>query len=226
MGGIGPESSVVYYRSIIDRYKSKLGTGDYPELIINSINMTEMLSHINNGNESGLIGFLVEKLKVIDSAGADFAAMASNTPHLVFDQVAERTGIPLVSIVEETIKVIKISGLKRIGLFGTRTTMSTGFYARVAARYDIEVVTPTSSDQNIIHGIYMNELIYNNISKECKGRLIQQAQKLQKREDITGLVLGGTEFQLVLSQKDFSELTIFDTTDIHVNSIVNRMVEL
>jgi len=108
IGGVGPESSIEYYRLIIKRFQEKLDTKDYPELVINSINMTEMLGYVFTNKLDRLTDFLSERIKILESAGVDFAAIASNTPHIVFDKLAERVKIPLISIVEETCKVIKI----------------------------------------------------------------------------------------------------------------------
>jgi aspartate racemase len=104
IGGIGPESSIEYYRLIIKRFQDRLGTKDYPEMLIHSINMTEMIDYVFNSQLDKLVDFLVDKIIVLESSGVDFGAIASNTPHIVFDRLAEKTAIPLISIVEETCK--------------------------------------------------------------------------------------------------------------------------
>ena len=140
IGGIGPESSIAYYRLIVKEFQDKLNTKDYPELVMHSINMTEMLSYVYADKLDELCDFLVTRVDLLESSGVDFAAMASNTPHIVFDQLSERSGIPLISIVEETCKSVKEKGLNRVGLFGTKSTMTAGFYQETAKRHGIGTI--------------------------------------------------------------------------------------
>ena len=107
IGGIGPESTIEYYRQIIKRFQQKLNTKDYPELIINSIKMTEMLGYVFNNQLDKLVDFLAFRIEVLEKSGAEFAAIASNTPHIVFDRLAERVNVSMISIVEEASKEIQ-----------------------------------------------------------------------------------------------------------------------
>ncbi|MDO9512157.1 MAG: amino acid racemase [Bacteroidales bacterium] len=225
IGGIGPESSIEYYRSIIRHFQEQLGTKDYPEITIHSINMTEMLAYVFNNQLEQLVSFLLDKLKILELAGVDYAAIASNTPHIVFDKLAEKTAVPLISIVEETCKVVQQKNLKRVGLFGTKSTMTFGFYNRIAVKNGIEIIIPNSENRDYIHNKYMGELIFNDINLDTKQRLIEIAFELKEKESIQGLILGGTELPLILKQSDFNDIELFDSTQIHVNSIVKRMIE-
>jgi aspartate racemase len=225
IGGVGPESSIEYYRLIIKRFQERLDTKDYPELTIHSINMTEMLSYVFNNQLDNLIDFLADRIKILELSGVDYGAIASNTPHIVFDKLAERTSIPLISIVEETCKVISTKKLKRVGLFGTKSTMTNGFYNRVAERFGIDIIIPDSVRQDYIHEKYMSELVFNKILPDTKQRLIEIVKEIKEKGLIQGLILGGTELPLILKQSDFNDIEIFDTTKIHVESIVTRMIE-
>jgi len=113
IGGIGPESSIEYYRLIIKLFQDRLRTNDYPEFIINSINMTEMLSYVFNNQLDRLVDFLADKILILEKAGVDYGAIASNTPHIVFERLAERVNVPLINIVEETCKSIAGKSMKR-----------------------------------------------------------------------------------------------------------------
>jgi aspartate racemase len=225
IGGVGPESSIEYYRLIIKRFQERLDTKDYPEIIINSINMTEMLSFVFNNQLDQLTDFLADKIVTLQQAGVDFAAIASNTPHMVFDRLNEKVSLPMISIVEETCRFIKFKGLRKVGLFGTKSTMTKGFYQKAAGQYGIELIIPVPEDQDYIHEKYMTELVFNKIEPDTKNRLLQIAGKLIDKESIEGLILGGTELPLILNQSDFNDIMIFDTTKIHVESIVSKMIE-
>jgi aspartate racemase len=225
IGGIGPESSIEYYRLIIRRFQDKLSTKDYPELIINSINMTEMLSFVFTNQLDHLVDFLACKIKTLESAGVDYGAIASNTPHIVFEKLAGKVKIPLISIVEETCKEINRNKLQRVGLLGTKSTMSNGFYNKTAEKFGIDIIIPKAEKQDYIHSKYMSELLFNKIMPETKKQLIQIVRELKEKESIEGLILGGTELPLILNQIDFADIMILDTTQIHVESIVAKMIE-
>jgi aspartate racemase len=225
IGGIGPESSIEYYRLIIKRFQDRLSTKDYPEIIISSINMTEMLSYVFNNQLDKLVDFLLNRLKTLEKAGVDYGAIASNTPHIVFERLTDKVKIPLISIVEEACKLINDKKMQRIGLLGTKSTMTSGFYNKVAKKYNIEILIPEPDKQDFIHDKYMSELVFNKIIPETKKQLIHIVRDLKEKESIEGLILGGTELPLILNQSDFRDIEILDTTKIHVESIVTRMIE-
>lgn len=225
IGGVGPESTIEYYRLIINRFQERLNTKDYPEIIINSINMTEMLNCLFNNELDNLVNLLIDKIKILEKSEVDYVAIASNTPHIVFDNLADKVKIPLISIVEETCKVINVKNIKRVGLLGTKFTMTSGFYNKVADKYGIEIVIPDIKNQDYIHEKYMTELLINKIVPETKEHLIQIVRTLKEENLIDGLVLAGTELPLILNQSDFDDIEILDTTKIHVESIVSKMIE-
>lgn len=225
IAGIGPESTIEYYRSIIKIFKEKTITNDYPEIILNSINFTKMFNFVLSDDFDGLVIFMKDQIDILENAGAKYVVLASNTPHIVFDRLVKTAKVPMISIVEETCRVIASKGIKKVALFGTKSTMSKGFYQHVASKYDIEIVIPNNDLQNYIHNKYMNELLIKKILPETKQKLIEITEDLKVEMNIEGLILGGTELPFILSQNDFSNIEIFDTTEIHVNSIVNKMLE-
>jgi aspartate racemase len=224
LGGIGPQSTIEYYRLVIKRFQERLSTNAYPEFIINSINMTEMLSYVFNNQLDKLVNFLTYKIKILEKAGVEYGAITSNTPHIVFERLIDNVKIPLISIVEETCKIIANKKLRRVGLIGTKSTMTTGFYNKVAKKYDIEIVIPEPDKQEFIHNKYMTELVFNKILPGTKKQLIQIVRELEGKESIEGLILGGTELPLILSQSNFRDIQVLDTTRIHVESIVTKMM--
>jgi len=225
IGGIGPESTIEYYRLIIKKFQKKLNTENHPELLILSINMKEMIGYAFNNKTEELIDFLTKRISILEKSEVDCIALASNTPHIVFDELAQRTKTRMISIVEETCKEIENNEIKKIGLFGTKSTMNHGFYQSIAEKYGIEIITPGREKQTYIHDKYINELVQNKIIPETKKELINIAETLREEYGIEGLILGGTELCLTLSQSDFQSLRIFDTTEIHVESIVNAMTQ-
>ena len=224
IGGIGPESTVAYYRLLVQLFQERLDTKHYPELVLHSIDMTKMLDHVFNDQLEELVNFLAQKIELLEQAHVDYVALASNTPHLVFEQLAASVNVKLISIVEATCHVIAASGIQKVGLLGTKSTMSKGFYQRIGEKQGIQMVIPNEAQQNYIHEKYMSELVFNQIIPDTKAQLIQIVNELAEHEQIEGIVLGGTELPLILEQADFQRLKVFNTTEIHVNAILDKML--
>ena len=147
IGGIGPESTIEYYRLLVAAYRARVPDGSYPSIIINSIDMKTMLSLIEANEFAKVTEYLVGEIQKLASGGAQYGLLAANTPHVVFDEIRRQSPIPLVSIVEATCEGARRLGLKRLGLFGTRFTMRGQFYANVFSKADIALVIPSLEEQ-------------------------------------------------------------------------------
>jgi aspartate racemase len=223
VGGIGPESTIDYYRKIIAAYCEYDINGNYPKIIINSINMSEMLKSLGAGRLDDIADNLVVEFGKLAAAGADFGLLASNTPHIVFDKVRESSPLPLISIVEATCNKVKEVGLQRVALFGTKFTMNGRFYDQVFLQHNIQVFIPNDIDQSFIHEKYLEELVKGKILDDTKYKLLEIALKMKKEHNVQGLILGGTELSLILQNGDAPGIYIFDTTDAHVESILEAL---
>jgi aspartate racemase len=224
IGGISPESTIEYYRFIVASYREKKHDGSFPAMIINSINMKKMRDLIEANDLPSLTDSLLGEIRKLAQAGADFGLLAANTPHIVFDEVQRQSPIPLLSIVEATCDAAKTLGLKRAGLIGTRFTMQGRFYPEIFSRQGIALVVPDLSDQDIIHDKYMSELIYGVFLPETREKFLAIVDRLKDREGIEGLILGGTELPLILRDAAGRGIPFLDTTRIHAERAVARML--
>jgi aspartate racemase len=226
IGGIGPESTIEYYRSIVAAYREQTRDGSYPQLVINSVNMKRLVDMFSADDRAGAALYLAGEVAKLARAGADFALLSANTPHIVFDEVQARTSIPLISIVRATVDAAKGLGLKRLGLFATRFTTRAGFYTEALAAEGITLALPREDEQEYIHDKYMNELVNGVFLAETRARLIAIARRLNTEEAIEGLILGGTELPLILSEADSEEAGVpfLDTTRIHVRAVVAHLL--
>jgi aspartate racemase len=224
IGGIGPESTVEYYRLIIASYRERKRDGSYPSILINSIDLKRMLDLIGANELAEVTEYLLGEVHKLARAGAHFGVLASNTPHIVFEGIRSRSPIPLISIVESACGAAQALGLKRVGLFGTRFTMRGRFYAEVFSRAEIQIVVPGDEEQAYIHDKYMSELVQGIILPETRARLLAIVDRLKELERIEGLILGGTELPLILRDATDAEIPFLDTTGIHVERIVARLL--
>jgi len=223
VGGIGPASTVEYYSNIISGYRKITSDDKYPQIFINSINMTEMLNYLVNSDREGLIDLLLSEIDKLRIIGADYVAIASNTPHLVIDTLIEKSNIPIVSIVEETCKYAKNKELKRLLLTGTSFTMKNNFYERALEKYNIECIVPDDNEKNIIHNIIFPNLENGIIVEKDKTVLKDLCNKIIREKNIDGIILGCTELPLILNENDF-DICVLDTMEIHVKSILKKII--
>ena len=224
IGGIGPASTIEYYRLIVALYRERKPDGSYPHLIINSIDLDRMRRMIEVNLLSDVTEYLLSEVRRLGDAGADFGALAANTPHMVFDALRRRSPVPLISIVEVTCQAAQAAGMKRLGLFGTRFTMNGRFYPEVFAPAGIALVVPGASEQDYIHDKYMNELVHDILLPTTRQGMLAIVERLRVEEHIEGLILGGTELPLLLGDVKDAGIPFLDTTRLHVEQIVTRMI--
>ena len=224
IGGLGPESTIDYYGKIIALYRERTGDGSYPQFIVNSINLKKGLDFMDANNLAGMADYLVEEIGKLARAGATFGLISANTPHIVFDQVASKAPIPLISIVEATCAASKARTLKRLALFGTRYTMQATFYPKVFSRERIELLLPDARDQAYIHDKYLKELVPGKFLPETRAGLLAIVDRMKANSDIDGLILAGTELPLILRDSEHNGIPFLDTTDIHCKAAVTEML--
>jgi len=220
IGGIGPASTLEYYSGIINGYRAKTGDDNYPEIIIDSINMTEMLSVVQNKDWDALVAILTNAINNLASAGAEFAAIASNTPHIVFDRVQRQSSLPLISIVDETCKYAQTKGCKKVVIIGTRFTMGSGLYSETFDKHGITTAVPSESQQEVIHNLFFPNLENGVVVPEDKQKMLDIVNGLITEHQADALVLGCTELPLMIQYGDVDTL-ILNTTQIHIDAIVN-----
>jgi aspartate racemase len=223
IGGIGPESTVDYYQNIISKFQERVGSKEIlPELVINSINMYKIFELISAGKKVELIEYIAGAVQKLARAGANFAAISGNTPHLVFDQVQEMVDIPIISIVEATFIQAKDIGLGRMGLIGTKFTMEHDFFKKPFISDHKEIFVPTELEQEYIHRKIVEELEKGLVKEETKARFLEIIQQMVKRDQIQGIILGCTELPMIIKNNDL-EMPILNTAEIHMNTIVDTI---
>jgi aspartate racemase len=224
IGGLGPESTLDYYQKIIALYRERTGDGSYPQFIINSIDLNRGLAFMDAGDLTGMADYLLQAIGTLVRAGADFGLISANTPHIVFDEVASKSPIPLISIVEATCAAAKARKLQRLALFGTRYTMQASFYPKVFSHEGIELFVPEPDDQNYIHDKYFSELVPGKFLPETRAGLLAIVDRMKTKSDIDGVILAGTELPLILSDADHKGIQFLNTTKIHVEAAVTEML--
>jgi len=221
VGGLGPESTIDYYRRILEAWERDDPTSA-PPIVIDSLDVRRALRLVEK-DRPALTGYLLASLNRLAGAGVDFAAMTANTPHIVFDDLAARSPTPLLSIVEVCAREARRRGLGRLALLGTRFTMEAPFYPEVCARHGVDVVIPGDEDRAWIHERYVGELLRGEFRDDTRGRFVSLVGRLREEEGIDGVILGGTELPLLLPAETVADVPALDTTALHVAAIVERL---
>jgi aspartate racemase len=221
IGGLGPESTIDYYRRIIQVWQAR-DPSSSPSLVIDSLDVQRGL-HLVANDLPGLAGYLLASVRRLAGAGVDFVAMTANTGHIVFDELQARSPVPMLSIVEVCAEAARRRDLKRLGLLGTRFTMEAPFYPAVFARHAMEIVAPVEADRLALHRRYVGELLKGEFREETRQEVLALIARLRDEERIDGIVLGGTELPLLLRAPDIAGLPALDTTALHVEAIVQRL---
>lgn len=220
VGGLGPESTVDYYKMINSQVYAR--TGHQPDIVIDSIDMYEMLGYVNEKKYDLLVTMLLTSINNLKNAGADFVFISSNTPHVVYDELAKRTDCNIISIVESTCKEIQRLHVKKPFLTGTKFTMKENFYGKAAQKYGFEFKVPDNEQIEKIHSVIFPELENGIIIPEKKQLYVQIINEELQRGAIDSVVLGCTELPIMIKQNDVP-VKIINTVECHIKEIVEEL---
>ena len=223
VGGLGPESTIDYYRRILEAWERER-PGSAPSIVIDSLDV-QLGIRLVERDRGGLIEYLAASLRRLGGAGVDFAALTANTPHLVFDDLVGLSPVPLVSIVETCALEAKRRGLGRLALLGTRFTMEGPFYPQTFGRHGLALVTPGAEDVSWVHERYIGELLKGDFRDPTRLGFVTLVERMRRDAGIDGVILGGTELPLLLRSPEVAGLPALDTTALHVAAIVRRLLE-
>lgn len=222
IGGMSMESTLHYCSAIYEQINKMLGGHNSPEIIMITVNFAEIVELQNKNDWASAAVILNNAAKNLEKAGADFIVMATNTMHKVAEDMMEGVNIPLVHIIEATIEKLKANNITKVGLLGTKITMSDEFYVKMLADAGIEAIVPEVTQQNELNRIIFDEL--------CKGevrpfsRAIYKAIIEQLREKgAQGIIFGCTELEIL--RVNISPIPVYNSTAIHVKKAVSEALK-
>lgn len=224
IGGVGPESTIPYYRGIVNGVKERVGKPYFPPLTIESLSCFEVIRMSSQGDTEGLTNYLLAGIHNLAAAGAEIGALACNTGHLVFDALQEKSPIPLISIVEATCNEALRQGYHKIGLLGTTATMEADFFKIPFCMAGMEVITPNAEERTYIADCIVNELEMGIVKKETTNHFLQIMERMKRDEHMEAIVLGCTELPL-LFENSSTPVPLLDTMQIHIKALVDAIME-
>jgi aspartate racemase len=221
IGGMSWESSLLYYRLINEGVKQRLGGLHSAQILMYSVDFEPIEKLQHTGDWEGAAEIIVDAACRLETGGADFFLIASNTMHQVADAACAAVDIPLLHIADATAEVLVRDGVRRIGLLGTAFTMELDFYRkRISEQYEIDVVVPELHDRQMVHDIIYQELCRGQIEAESREVYLAIIDRLREQK-IDGVILGCTEIGMLL-QPQHTDIKLYDTTAIHAQRAVDR----
>ncbi|MFM2598527.1 aspartate/glutamate racemase family protein [Vibrio fortis] len=214
LGGMSWESTASYYKALNEGVKSRLGGLNSAKVVLFSVNFDEIekLQHQGKWDETAVL--LSDAAESVEKAGADFLMICTNTMHKVVPEIESRISIPVLHIADATANVLQADGIEKAGLLGTRFTMEQDFYkGRLKDKFGMDVVVPSSEDQDAVHTIIYDELCKGVIKESSKKQYLTIIDKLYA-EGAQAVILGCTEIALLVNQQD-TQVPLYDTTEIH-----------
>lgn len=218
IGGMSPESTVLYYQIINREVNRRLGGNNSANIVMHSVNFAEIavLQAQGNWQQAGVL--LADSAQKLAQMGAEGLVLATNTMHKVADVIQAAVEIPLLHVVDATAAAIHAQGLDKVGLLGTRFTMSDGFYTQRMRELGIATVLPNEAQQAEIHRVIFEELCCNRFTDTAK-RYYQQVVEDLQAQGAQGVILGCTEIGLLLQAQDCA-LPVWDSAVIHAMAAV------
>lgn len=219
IGGTGPESTIAYYRAIIEGVHQAQGDQTLPPLIIESLSVFTVLELCAREDYDALTDYLARAVGNLAAGGAQVASLTALTPHIVFDRLQERSPIPLVSAIEATRDAARERGVARLALLGTTPTMTQGFFARPLAEAGFEVSIPAPDEVALIQDRIVRELEYGVVTDATREEFTAIIGRLRDEEGAQQVILGCTELPLLLNDTT-SPLPCLDAAQIHTSALV------
>lgn len=222
IGGIGPESTLLYYKKITERVYKRENL--FPPLLIESLDVHRVLSYCGQKDYAGLMAYLDKGIANLVAGGAQVVAMTGNTPHIVFDKLSEKSHVLWVSSVAVTAHYVAEQGLKRPLLLGTLFTMREDFFKKAFRDKGIEAIVPEEADQLKVHKFIEKELEAGSITETAQKYFSNLVEEMIGSHHIDTLILGCTELPILFKTMNIS-VPVVDVTDVHVEALIKAVTE-
>jgi aspartate racemase len=220
LGGLSWESTTAYYQHLNRLARDRLGGQHSARLLIWSFDFAPISALLAEGGWDEIAGRLVEAARRLEVAGAEAMMIGSNTIHRVAPAVQTAIGVPLLHVVDATAAAIRSGGATRPLLLATRFTMETAFYRDRLAAAGLDPVIPPPEDRERLHAIIFDELVQGRFEAASRARVIAIAERAVARAGADSVILGCTEFALLVQAADFP-VPVFDTTEIHARAAMD-----
>ncbi len=207
------ESSALYYKTVNELVKERLGGLHSARCIMVSVDFAEIEQLQASGDWQKAGELLADEARALEAGGADFIVLCTNTMHKVAEAIEAAVRIPLLHLADVTAHAVQRAGLQSVGLLGTAFTMEQSFYRDRIASHGLEVIVPDAEQRQSVHRVIYQELVLGIVTEESRAQYTAIIESLQAR-GAQGVILGCTEIELLVSQSN-SPIPVFPTSRIH-----------
>lgn len=219
LGGMSATSSQLYYAELCRLTQVRCGGLTSPDLILRSVDFAPIEQCMREGEWGSVSDLLIREAQMLERAGAEVIALATNTMHKVADNIQDHLTVSLVHIAESTAASLVAKGHRRPGLIATIFTMEQSFYTGRLSANGLEPLVPDKGTRDLVNGIIFDELCKGIVTEESRTTYMKVAADLAF-DGADSLILGCTEVGLLLNESN-TPLPVFDTTTIHCEAIID-----
>ena len=220
LGGFSYESTLQYYDNLMKLYYGQCRDYYYPELVIYSMDFQKFTDMENENRMDDYREYILGAINDLAAAGVDFVAMTANSPHSVYDDIAPKAPVPMISIVDAVAQYALAHNMKKVLLTGIKYTMNSEFYPKGLAKHGIEVIVPSDEDKDEINNIIFDELCIGVFKDSTRERF----KEILGSYKMDGVILGCTELPLLLHQED-TKIPVISSVDVHCKAIIDYTLD-
>lgn len=204
LGGMGPEATSFFFGLIIKKTKAAEDQEHIKVIIYNNPEIPPRTNAILRNGPSPL-PHLLEGVRMLRQAGADFIVMPCVTAHYYYNDILAQEKVSFLNLLDETLfyTLRKFPGIKRVGLIGSTGTLKSRLFHDVFAKEGIDVVAPGDKEQKLVmEAIFGEQGIKAGFTFGGPEEIILQTAKALIERGAEAIIAGCTEVPLVLKEDD------------------------
>jgi aspartate racemase len=228
LGGMGPEATEYMYGLIIRNTHVEIDQNHIPLVIYSNPKVPPRTDAIL-GTGPSPTSYLVEGLKVLKQAGADFIIMPCVTAHFFISEALREVPMPFISLLDESLKWAQehIPALKKVGLVASTGTLISGLFHDTYKKAGIEVIGPAEEEQEkVMDAIFGEKGIKAGFTSGSPKETIVNIARILAGRGAEAIIAGCTEVPLVLKEEDISVPFIEPMKIVALVSIVDAGYEI
>ncbi|MGY4688848.1 aspartate/glutamate racemase family protein [Salibacterium sp. K-3] len=223
IGGMSWQSTLHYYEQLNEEINRRLGGMHSASILLESVDFQPIVQAQEERDWETIGKRLAAAARSLEQGGAEMTAISSNTVHAAASYVTNAVPLPFLHIADATARALQEAGVQTTGLIGTTHTMQGAWYRNRLEQYGIRVIVPEETEQQELHRQIFEELCFSKAYSASRRAAVQILEGLRER-GAEGVVLGCTEFSILLKQED-SPLPLFDSTSLHVQEIAHMALK-
>lgn len=224
VGGTGPESTLMYYKELNTRIDQLTHGTAMPDIVIESVNFRKAWEYVSQGRYEELTDYLSEKVECLEASGAEVITLTAGTMHIVYDRIARKTNVSLMSIPKVVSDEAVARGIKTVGLLGTIFTMEQDYMKNDLIHAGIKVIIPKKPERELIAQRILEELELGIVKESTRKEFTDIIERMKKEDGIEAVILGCTELPLLLNREN-CPIDCLDSVEIHLNKIVESALK-